>query len=210
MKLPSTMIAFAALACTLAWTAATAQTLTDAFFDLVENTCLPAIENARAPDLTGLEVYDRENPNHNFIGPTFEPAFVMDDPRLLIAYGERNGLHHCEVSFSEATPAREGAAIVDALEPWIYDRIEQTSYTLISNCEMVGFKMLISAGSPWPNPRGQFVRILVHGLAHPEDETWYGAPRVFVAETPEPTAEECIEATDASGQPGFGQTNPVL
>ena len=55
MKLPSSMIAVAVLACT----SATAQTTTDAFFDLVENTCLPAIENARAPDLTGLEVYDR-------------------------------------------------------------------------------------------------------------------------------------------------------
>ena len=188
---------------------AAADTPTDDFLDLVQNTCLPAIENAREPDLAGLEPYDRDNPSHNFIGPTFGPAFVMEDPRLLIAFGERNGLRHCEVSFSAATPAEDGAAIVDALEPWIYDRIERTSYILVSNCGMVGFKMLISAGSPWPNPRGQFVRILVQGLAHPEDDTWYGAPRVFIAETPEPSAEECIEATDASGRADFSRGSAV-
>jgi len=169
-----------------------AQTLTHDFLDLTENTCLSAIELAEVPDMSGLTPYEAENPDHNFIGPSLGQGFVAADPRLLIAYGERNGFHACEVSFSVAQVTGEGAAIVDALAQWIDNLVERSSYILIDNCEMFGFKFFFVAGSSDRNPRGQFVRIVAYGGVDPEDDERYGEPRVIIAETPELSAEECL------------------
>ena len=187
-----TMRVWAFLAATLASSAATADTLTDDFFDLVENTCLPAIEDAEVPGLSGLTPHDRDNPDHNVLGPTLWPGFVTDDPRLLVAYGERNGWRGCEVSFSVGMPSGEGAMITDALETWIENHIVLTPYILVSDCGMLGFKYLVSAGSADQNPRGYFVRIVAQALVDLDDDALYGEPRFIVAETPDPSAEECI------------------
>ena len=171
---------------------AAADTLTEDFFDFLEDTCLPAIENVEVPDLSAMTPYDRDNPDHHFLGSTLGDAYVHDDPRLLIAIGERNGFRGCEVSYAPETVTEDGAAIVDALEIWIHDHIDRTTYSLVDNCVLPGFKFFVVAGSEGRNPRGHFVRILAYGAVGHDDEERYGHPRALIAETPESSAEQCI------------------
>lgn len=192
------LVLFAAL--TASPGAAMANALADSFLDLLAHTCLPAIETAEAPDLSAFMPYDGANPDHNVLGPTVGDGFVLDDPRLLIAYGEQFGLRGCEVSFAEEMPGADGAAIADALDAWIYGHLDSTDYRLIENCPSFGYRMFVSAGTAEPNPRGHFVRILATATTDPDDETQYGNPRVLVAETEEPPAEYCI-AGDKAREP---------
>ncbi len=176
------------VAAALSASPAAADTLADDFLDLLVNTCLPALENAEVPDFSGMTPYDADNPDHHFAGPNFGDGFVADDPRLLIAFGERNGYRGCHVSFAVSPATGESGPIVDALETWIFDHIDGTDYTLIYNC--AGH---IVAGSQARNARGYFVRVLVDVWRNPEDDGRLGTAIATAGEGPEPPAEECID-----------------
>ncbi len=169
---------------------AVADTPAVAFFDLLEKVCLPAIESGETPDLSALTPHDRDNPDHNVLGSIFGAAYVEADPRLLIAFGELNGLRGCEVSFAGQTVGAEGKAIADALETWIYDHIDQTGYELIDHYSMYSIKYVISVGSLERNPRDYFVKIAAFAGVNPDDDTHYGHPRVVVGEMPDDSRAE--------------------
>ncbi|MCB9946993.1 MAG: hypothetical protein H6842_04100 [Rhodospirillaceae bacterium] len=180
--------------------AAAADGLADDFLDLLRNTCLPAIETGQVADLSGMTPYDGGNPDHNWLGPSIGDGYVADDPRLLIAFGERNGYRGCEVFFAAEIPTGDGATIADALEDWIAGHIDGTPYGLVENCPLFGFRLFVAAGSADRNPRGFFVRILATSAVDPDDAARYGNPRAVVIETPEPSIEQCI-AEDGAAAP---------
>ncbi len=173
--------------------AAAEELVSERFFSLLEEVCLPALEAGTVPDLSGFAPYDKTNPDHNFLGPGIGEGFVADDPRLLIAFGEKNGYRGCEVNFAGAEASPEGKATADALETWIESFIGRSQYDLVDNCALPGFKYFVVAGAPGQNPRGYYLRILVHAMIDPDDEERYGLARALVGESPEPATVHCIE-----------------